>query len=301
MSKNAFRIGSAAAIVSAAALVVPALAGAAPTGSLGSLGSSEVSTSSLGSSGSSGSSDGPEAFTCAELSTEATPNGWGIPFEDEKEELAYYTEHSVLDDDGSLRLEVVDSTDRSVSYHSAGGIKLSDAITEEIGFSERAEHPTAAFQLRLTGTKDNTRFPDSGFTTLVWVPDADAADTAEGGVHADLQDGKWWSTSNIAGAKKGELVDLADVAAANPDAVVDHYGVSVGTGAAATSTLVDEVKFNGCTTNFAKNDPEPAAGATGSLGSLDVFGSLGTGSLGAGSLDTGSLGTGSLDTGSLGS
>lgn len=258
MSQKIFRIGTTAAIIGAAALIVPAVAGAAPAGSLGS-------------------SEAPEGFACAALSTESTPNGWGIPFDDETQQVAYYTEDSVLDEDGSLKLEVDGTADRSVSYHSAGAIKLADAIAHEIGFSERAANPTAAFQLRLTDTTDNERFPENGFTTLVWVPDANAADTSEGGTHANLQDGKWWSTSNIAGAHNRELVPLEDIAAANPNAVVDHYGVSVGTGSAATSTLVDAVKFNGCTTNFAKNDPAPA----GSLGSLDIFGSLSTGSLGS--------------------
>ncbi|QCQ90212.1 hypothetical protein [Rhodococcus sp. SGAir0479] len=254
MSCKAFRVGSAAAVISAAALVAPALAGAAPTGSLGS-------------------SDASGGFTCAALSTEATPDGWGIPFDDERDQVAYYSEDSVLDEDGSLRLEVDGPEDRSVSYHAAGGIKLSDAIAHEIGFSERAAQPTASFQLRLTGTTDNERFPDSGFTTLVWVPGAGAADTEDGGTHADLQDGQWWSTSNIAGAHDRAPVPLADIAAANPDAVVDHYGVSVGTGSAQASTLVDQVKFNGCTTNFAKNDAAPT-GSLGSLGSLDILGSL---------------------------
>ncbi|MBM4597682.1 hypothetical protein GS440_04770 [Rhodococcus hoagii] len=260
MSQKTFRVGTTAAIIGAAALIIPAVAGAAPAGSLGS-------------------SEAPEGFACSALSTEATPNGWGIPFDDEVEQVAYYSEDSVLDDDGSLELAVEGPEDRSVSYHSAGGIKLADAIAHEIGFSERAASPTASFQLRLTGTTDNERF-ENGFTTLVWVPDAEAEDTSEGGVHANLQNGKWWSTSNIAGAHNRELVPLEDIAAANQDAVVDHYGVSIGTGSEATSTLVDAVKFNGCTTNFAKNDPAPT-GSLGSLGSLDIFGSLSTGSLGS--------------------
>lgn len=103
----------------------------------------------------------------------------------------------------------------------------------------------------------------------MWVPGPDATPTADGGVHADLQKGVWWSTQNIDGAKDRVSVPLADIVAANPNAVVDHYGVSVGTGSAATSTLVDAVQFNGCTTNFAKKDP---ASGTGSLG--NVFGSL---------------------------
>ncbi|MDV6276327.1 hypothetical protein R3Q06_22775 [Rhodococcus erythropolis] len=39
----------------------------------------------------------------------------------------------------------------------------------------------------------------------------------------------WWSTQDIDGAKNRVSVPLADIVAANPEAVVDHYGVSVGT------------------------------------------------------------------------
>ncbi|WP_305093882.1 hypothetical protein [Prescottella sp. R16] len=265
MSKNAFRIGSAAALLGAAALVLPAAAGAAP-GSLGSLDPG----SSGGSSGSSG------GFTCSALSTEDTPNGWGIPFDDELGQDAFYTADTVFDDDGSLELRVDGPTDRSVSYHEAGGIELSDAITEDIAFAEkRAGNSIAAFQLRLTGTTDNTTHPVNGFTTLVWEATYNGgADATTGVTNAALEDGLWWSTSNIAGAQNRVPVSLASIAAANPDAVVDHYGVGIGTGAAATSTLVDEVTFNGCTTNFALEDPESSS--LGSLGSLDLFGSLST-------------------------
>lgn len=66
MSTNSTRrIGVVVALLGAAALTAPAMAGALPsTGSLGSA--------------------APEA-SCSTLSTEATPNGWGIPFTDEKD------------------------------------------------------------------------------------------------------------------------------------------------------------------------------------------------------------------------
>ena len=92
-------------------------------------------------------------------------------------------------------------------------------------------------------------------------------------MHTNLQDGEWWSTQNIDGAKDFARVSLDAIAEAQPNAVIDHYGVSIGRGSAATSTLVDAVKFNGCTTNFAKKDAEPETG-TGSLGNLgNIFGS----------------------------
>ncbi|OFV75551.1 hypothetical protein [Rhodococcus erythropolis] len=250
MSKNTRRTGAVAAFLGAAALIAPAFANAAPTGSLGS-------------------ADPETGFTCSVTSTETTANGWGIPFADEKDQTASYSAESVFDTDGSLKLEVTDVSDRSVSYHSAGGIALSDAATKEIGFSERTETTSASFQLRLTGT---TNPADGGFTTLVWVPSQNGAPATTAAVeHTNIQDGLWKSTRTIGGASKGVLTSLDTIIAANPGAKVEHYGVSKGTGTSASTIFVDAVKFNGCTTNFAKKDADPETG-TGSLGNL--FGSL---------------------------
>ncbi|MBH5143850.1 hypothetical protein [Rhodococcus erythropolis] len=253
MSTTARRAGIVAALVSSAALIAPAFAGALPTGSLGS-------------------DETAPGVTCDATSTETSTNGWGIPFDDEKNQTASYSAENVLDEDGSLELEVDGVEDRSVSYHSAGGVKLADILDTGISFAERAETAKASFQLRLSGTTGG-KFTDTGFTTLVWVPGVTAPDTTEGAVHTDLQDGQWWSTQNIDGAKDFARVSLDAIAEAQPNAVVDHYGVSIGRGSAATSTLVDAVTFNGCTTNFAKKDAETETG-TGSLGNLgNIFGS----------------------------
>ncbi|MDI9899280.1 hypothetical protein QM716_05395 [Rhodococcus sp. IEGM 1409] len=250
MSKNTRRTGTIAALVGAAALIAPAFANAAPTGSLGS-------------------ADPGAGFSCSATSTETTANGWGIPFTDEKDQAASYSAENVFDKDGSLKLEVTDVKDRSVSYHAAGSIKLADAAAKEIGFSERAVTTSAAFQLRLTGT---TNANDNGFTTLVWVPSQNGAPVTTDAVkHQNIQDGLWWSTRTIGGAAKGVPTSLDAIVAANPNAKVEHYGVSVGTGSAASNVFVDDVKFNGCATNFAKKDADPETG-TGSLG--NIFGSL---------------------------
>src|SRR3546814_13829594 len=87
MSINStLRGGVVVALLGAAALTAPAIATALP------------STGSLGSSA-------PEA-SCSTLSTEATPNGWGIPFSDEKDQTASYSADNVLAKDGSLKLDV---------------------------------------------------------------------------------------------------------------------------------------------------------------------------------------------------
>jgi len=279
------RAAAVAAIAGTAALVVPALSHAEPTGSLGSLGSADggssigslggsLGGSSTGSLGGSlgGSSDAPAGgFTCESLSTEATPAGWGIPFDDEQGQEASYSASGVFDRNGSLELAVDGPSDRAAWYHSAGGVKLADVVGKEIGFAEKAATSTASFQMRLLGTTGG-KF-ENGFTTLVWVAEPGTTSTSDGGMHDMIQNGQWWSTQNIDGAKDRVPTTLAAISAANPNATVEHYGVSVGTGSAETSTLVDAVTFNGCTTDFATN--APAAPATGS-GSGSGAGSLGS-------------------------
>ena len=257
MSTIARRTGTVAALASAAALIFPAIASALPTGSLGS-------------------SDVPAAgFTCSALSTEATPHGWGTQFDDEKLQKAFYSDTNVVDEDGSLKLEIVEPhpDNRSAWYHSAGSIPLADALDNEIGFAEKAATSQTSFQLRLTGTT-NPAVNENGFATLYWVANGNGSvDTADGGTHTNIQNGKWISTRDIEGAPKNVPSDLGDIIAGNPDATIEHYGVSVGRGDIGTSTHIDAVKFNGCTTNFAKNDPEPET-STGSLGSLgNIFAS----------------------------
>lgn len=255
MSRSSFRrIATASAVLGAAALIAPAVAVAAPgSGSAGSAGS--------------------EGTSCSTLSTEADPAGWGVPFDDEKNQKATYTDQTVLDDDGALSLAVATSSDRQAWYHAAGAepetVKLADVIDKTIGFAEKADVSHASFQIRLLGTTGG-KF-SNGFTTLVWVGSQnDAADTVDGVVHTDLQNGQWWSTQDIDGAKDKTPVTLKAIAEANPDATVEHYGISLGSGSTDVSTLVDGITFNDCTTNFAKTAPKPDSGF-GSLG--DLFGS----------------------------
>ncbi|WFR72011.1 hypothetical protein P9209_26020 [Prescottella defluvii] len=191
----------------------------------------------------------------------------GIPFDDERGQEASYSASKVFDRNGSLELAVDGPSDRAAWYHSAGSVKLADVVGKEIGFAERAATSTASFQIRLLGTTGG-KF-ENGFTTLVWVAEPGTTSTSDGGMHDEIQNGKWWSTQNIDGAKDRLPTTLAAISAANPNATVEHYGVSVGTGSAATSTLVDAVTFNGCTTDFAVIDPAPETGSgTGSFGSM---------------------------------
>lgn len=265
------RVGFVFALVSAAALTAPAMAGAT-TGSLGSLGGGSLSGGSLGSA-----AEAPTAAPCSALSTGTTPAGWGNPFGDEKDYASIYVNDKVKDDDGSLKLLVQSITDRSASYHSAGSITLAEAAKSPISFSEKGATSIASFQLRLLGTEDGKW--EDGFTTLVWEAgnNTGAVSTVDGGTHLNLDKGKWWSTSNIAGAKDRVPVTLDAIILANPKATVEHYGVAIGSGlAATTSTLVDGVEFNGCTTNFAEKDVETSTGSLGSLGFGSLFGSLGS-------------------------
>ena len=112
MPTYARRAGIVAALVSSAALIAPAFAGALPTGSLGS-------------------DESAPGFTCDATSTETSTNGWGIPFDDEKDQTASYSAENVLDEDGSRRWRQGSpiSAERNVS----GSIRVYDAAGDWLG------------------------------------------------------------------------------------------------------------------------------------------------------------------------
>ena len=104
----------------------------------------------------------------------------------------------------------------------------------------------ANWQIRITGANTGT---SSGFATLVW-----GAPVGAGKADATSSN-QWWATRNLGNIPATQNASLsALIAAANSDgkkAVVDLYGISSQPGGTADAKVnVDEVTFNGCTTNF---------------------------------------------------
>ena len=150
MSTTARRAGIVAALVSSAALIAPAFAGALPTGSPRL-----------------GRHDRPRLHVLRDVDRDHRQRVGASRSPTRRTRPPRTRLENVFDTDGSLELAVDGITDRSVSYHSAGSITLADAAAKEIGFSERAVSTSAAFQVRLTGTTNpgRQRLRDSGVGT----------------------------------------------------------------------------------------------------------------------------------------
>ncbi|VTR08836.1 Uncharacterised protein [Gordonia terrae] len=225
MRRNLIRVTTAGAALGVAALIAPAVATAAPV--------SEAN--------------------CAKTSTPANPAGWGNTFGDERGQAGKVTATNVVDQDGSLEFVTTEQTPRQASYHSAGQLKLVDAATKPLSFEK--SDGQANWQIRVTGA--NTGQAD-GFATLVWSAPAGA------GKQDAADSDQWWATRDLGDIKKGTNATLDDlVEAAGGNTVVDHYGISSQPNEKAGKVNVDNVSFNGCTTNFA------ASGAGGAFGSLE--------------------------------
>lgn len=224
-----------AAVAGAATFAIPATASAAPVSST----------------------------NCARISTPFSPNGWGNSVPDERGQAGKITSVKAADDDGSLQLETSASKPRRASYHSAGKLPLADIADTSLSFQKSAGN--ANWQIRITGANTGE---SSGFATLVW-----SAPNSAGKVDAKSSD-QWWSTRPLGDLPRAHNATLSElIAAANTNgkkAVVDLYGISSQPGGTADAKVnVDEVTFNGCTTNFAVSK-----GGNGSLGfELPSFGS----------------------------
>ena len=121
----------------------------------------------------------------------------------------------------------------------------------------------ANWQIRVTGANTGQ---GNGFATLVWTAPAGAGKQDAAGSD------QWWATRDLGDIEQGTNATLDDlVKAANTEGhttVVDHYGISSQPNEKTGKVNVDNVSFNGCTTNFA------ASGAGGAFGSLENIFSL---------------------------
>ncbi|PXW31619.1 UNVERIFIED_CONTAM: hypothetical protein DES50_10416 [Williamsia faeni] len=196
------------------------------------------------------------------LSTAAKPNGWEIPFDDEKGQEAIHSADIVSDKDGSLKFETTPEAPRKRLYHTAGDVPLIDIVGKTLSFEQTGAG--LSWQIRLTGADTIAPESENGFATLVW--DAPAGNDAFRKLDATTSP-LWRSTRDLPGIPKNTQKTFAELAAAaGPDAKVTHYGIllfSANPPAPATAH-VDHVTFNGTTTNFAKQAWSDA----------DAFGSL---------------------------
>ena len=231
MNRNTIRVTTVGAALGVAAIFAPAAASAAP-------------------------GDWVSPTNCAKVATPSNPAGWGNTFPDEAGRAGEIVTTTVVDDDGSLEFNTTEELKRKASYHEAGGLPLAELVDKKGGdrrLTFQKSEGQANWQIRVTGA--NTGSGD-GFMTLVWVaPDA-------AGTYDATDSGQWWATRPLPNHPNrqdspGTLEQLLE--AANSEGhttVINHYGISSDPGNVQPAKVnVDNVSFNGCTTNFkATND-----------------------------------------------
>ncbi|WP_040536799.1 hypothetical protein [Gordonia namibiensis] len=227
MKRNLIRATTVGAALGIAGLIAPGVANAAPV----------------------------DENNCAKVSTPGNTAGWGNEFSDEEGQAGKYSDVNVNDEDGSLQFVTTATTPRQASYHAAGQLPLADVAKKPLTFHKSAGQ--ANWQIRVTGAETGQ---GNGFATLVWA-------APEGKTLADATDSdQWWATRNLPGIPRAQTATLAQlIQAAGDDAVVDHYGISSQPTDSTGTVNIDNVSFNGCTTNFKATDD---AGGFGSLENL---------------------------------
>lgn len=190
---------------------------------------------------------------CAKTATPSAPNGWGNSFSDERGQAGKIVATNVVDQDGSLQFTTTTDMRRQASYHSAGNLPLTALAGKPLTFEKSTGN--ANWQIRVTGANTGQ---GNGFATLVWsAPDGAGKQDA-------ASSNKWWATRDLGSLKSGQTGTLAQLTAAansgGKTTVVEHYGISSQPNGGTGKVNVDNVTFNGCTTNFA------VKGGNGSLG-----------------------------------
>lgn len=206
---------------------------------------------------------------------------------------AYVADSTTPFGSAALQLKTDGTNVAKADYFHAANVPLNDVT--ELGYSTNqlaANTPTgdASFQLAV----DVNGSEPGGFTTLVYEPywqndqNPDPAPVVANQWQTwDVDQGLFWSSNSVGGMTAGHggapFYTLAQVEQMNPNAVLQAYGVNVGSYNPDYTINVDGVVFNGTTYDFEQVAPDtqapdvaitnPTQGST-VQGSVDVRGTV---------------------------
>jgi hypothetical protein len=194
------------------------------------------------------------APTSVIVSTPAAHNGWAT-----QDGAPTYVYGPVgADGNGSVRVSTPNPSSK-VNYFHIGGVPLS-GVSGLSYMLQNSGGPQASYQMQIHTLGHNV----GTFTSLVWEPYQQPGHGGEvigdGTWHSftNLETGLWWSSHPIPGDPTSSganqvTVPLSTIQAANPTAWVELYGLSQGSNNANSVSFVDDLSFNGTTTNFEMN------------------------------------------------
>lgn len=203
------------------------------------------------------------------VSTPTAPNGWAKLDAKNGGVVTYVgavtdTNGASATGNGSLLLQTPANTDKADYYRSVDPADptATTPLSGLAGLGYRLDAastgPQVSYQIKVLGSGSSAT---GGFTTLVWEPYMQPGQGAfvDGDntwhSYTGLENGYWWSTKSIP-VGGGALstfqhpYPLSQIIANNPNAVVYQYGVNLGTYNAGGLGYVDDVSFNGTTTDF---------------------------------------------------
>lgn len=184
------------------------------------------------------------------VSTPTNTNGWytedGAP--------SYVSSPTPIDGLGQLQFSTPTPTSKQNYFHLTGstfttGVPLAGVSGLSYSVKNSSGGPEAAYDMEVltTGT--------AGYTTLVWEPYQNGNPLVANGAwntYAGLEGGNWWSThiANPAPGSQSSPQPLSFFQGLYPNATVATYAVGQGSGNAGSVSYVDDVSFEGTTTNF---------------------------------------------------
>jgi hypothetical protein len=181
------------------------------------------------------------------VSTPTNTNGWftedGAP--------AYVADPAAIDGLGELQYGTSTSSSKVNYFHATGasGVPLSGVNGLSYSVRNSSGGPEAAYDMEVftTGT--------AGYTTLVWEPYQNGFPLVASGAwntYSNLENGRWWSTHffGTGAGSQSSPQPLSFFQTAYPNANVVTYGVGQGSGNPGSVSFVDDVSFEGTTTNF---------------------------------------------------
>lgn len=159
---------------------------------------------------------------------------------------------------GALQLTTDATTTSKAQYLHEANMALSD-VNDLSYYTEQNSASfvggDASYQL-LVDLNGNA---DGGFTTLVYEPYENGVVTPGAWQSWDVSSGQFWSSRSFsdggtcvvtAGAGGAPFYTLADLQTTCPDAVVEGFGVNIGSNNPSYDVETDLVNFNGTTYNF---------------------------------------------------
>jgi hypothetical protein len=193
--------------------------------------------------------------------TPANQQGWSTADTRPGGAVNFTADPSAPSGDGALQLTTDSTTTAKAQYMHETNTPLSSVTNLSYwSYQDSASFPSGApsYQLALCLGGIDTSGTCIGFTTMVYEPYQNGVVSPDTWQSWDVDAGQFWSSRSVsqgmctvvAGGGGAPFYTLAGLQAACPDAVVNGFGVNIGSNNPSYDVRVDLVTFNDTTYDF---------------------------------------------------